>query len=348
MEWTTPKYSKELIDGAGLMLAHPRPDIGKLEDALTIVDNNRSSHNYPLNTFQSTLRRKAKQLHHESLIAERIKRLRAIRHKLQKHTDKPIPLSQMQDIGGCRAVVADMADLKTLQDMYLTGDLKHKLIQPHDDYVKKPRYSGYRGIHLVYIYNSDKAKTYNGLKVELQLRPQKQHAWATAVEVVGMFRRELLESSEGDHVWKHFFKLMANHIALSEKSPLVPNVESDKIKLKDELRRCAEKLNAVAYLQTYGRGPTGVQEVNTHKAHYFLLELDTLERQLKITGYRLNARAAANADFSAIERSLLGEQEHDDAVLVSVETMTGLRRAYTNYFLDMQRFTAMVEDALAS
>ena len=42
--------------------------------------------------------------------------------------------------------------------------------------------SGYRGVHLIYRYNSDRKTEYNTLLIEMQLRSQLQHAWATAVE----------------------------------------------------------------------------------------------------------------------------------------------------------------------
>ena len=50
------------------------------------------------------------------------------------------------------------------------------------DYVRKPKTSGYRGIHLVYRYHNDRKTIYNGLQIEPQLRTRRQHAWATAVD----------------------------------------------------------------------------------------------------------------------------------------------------------------------
>ena len=44
-------------------------------------------------------------------------------------------------------------------------------------------------------------------KVELQLRTRLQHAWATANEIVGTFRREELKSGEGGPDWLRYFVL---------------------------------------------------------------------------------------------------------------------------------------------
>lgn len=51
-----------------------------------------------------------------------------------------------------------------------------------------PRESGYRGVHVVYEYGASK-KEYHGLRIELQVRTQLQHAWATAVETMDLFSR---------------------------------------------------------------------------------------------------------------------------------------------------------------
>jgi len=251
----------------------------------------------------------------------------------------------MQDIGGCRAVLKSVDQVKELQDSYLNGDLKHKLVGGADDYIASPRFSGYRGIHLIYSYYSDKTDTWNGLKTEVQLRTQMQHSWATAVEIVGFFRQELLKSNEGDHAWKQFFKLMASEIAMRERSPIVPNTPKKRADLRDELKRCIAHTNALNHLHTFGQGMADVQQVDLDGAHWFLLELDIMKRRLKITGYQLDARIKASADYSFIERESLSSRQHD-AVLVSVQSMSELKRAYTNYFLDMRMFTKLVEDTI--
>jgi len=346
--WAERQYTTAEVDAAGLVLANPAATNDELDLALPVVNNWRAAHGFPLNTFQCTLRRKARAVDSQSIVVQRTKRLRAIQHKLQKHTKNPILLSNMQDIAGCRAVVRNMAQLEVLKQRYLKSDIRHTLRQPIDDYISKPKYSGYRGIHLIYTYNSDKQTTYNGLKIEVQLRTQLQHAWATAVEIVGFFRQEFLKSSEGDHVWKHFFKLMAVELAFEEGSALgIPGMPSDRIELHDQLRRCADKLGALNYLRVVGQGVTeNVIHADTKGAHYFLLELDTVSKQLKVTAYKLKARERATMDYAAVERAIFGTDQHD-AVLVSAQSMADLRQAYVNYFLDMHRFIQVVEKATA-
>jgi hypothetical protein len=99
-EWAVPNFSKGKVDKAGVELfSH---DLFAYNDSLEIVDNWRSAHNYPLNIFQDGLRKRAKPIFKDCIIAQRIKRLSSITAKLERFPT--MRLSMMQDIGGCRAV----------------------------------------------------------------------------------------------------------------------------------------------------------------------------------------------------------------------------------------------------
>ena len=148
------------------------------------------------------------------LVAQRTKRLNSIGLKLDR--EPRMKLSQMQDIGGCRAVVKSVVAVRRLHDFYRDeSEMKHKFSKC-DDYIKQPRLSGYRGIDLVHRFHSDKkaGEPWNGLKIEMQLRSQYQHAWATAVETVGTFLGEALKSASGPDEWLRFFALMGSVISL--------------------------------------------------------------------------------------------------------------------------------------
>ncbi|MGH7074683.1 MAG: RelA/SpoT domain-containing protein [Stellaceae bacterium] len=180
MAWTKPLFTRVEVDKAGAALQRwneTEPDVtsddtwniwvdeyGKSRAALEIINNWRSSHSYPLNTFQTNLRRAARAVDPNPLVAQRIKRLSSVSHKLERF--KKMRLSQMQDIGGCRAVVRSVAAVREIEKYYLTRSrIKHKL-KTHDDYIMRPQKSGYRGIHLIYRYYSDNSATevYNDLQ----------------------------------------------------------------------------------------------------------------------------------------------------------------------------------------
>src|SRR5258708_18822347 len=107
MKWVIRQYSKTRIDRAGETLFAGTVPEDELNTALEIVNNWRSCHAFPLNTMQIGLRRLARQVDPHPLVAQRIKRLSSIELKLRRFPT--MTLSQMQDLGGCRAIVADAA-----------------------------------------------------------------------------------------------------------------------------------------------------------------------------------------------------------------------------------------------
>ncbi len=304
------------------------------EEALVVINNWRSSHGFPLNTFHIGLRQRASSIDPNCVTSERIKRLASIEQKLVRF--RTHRLSQMQDIGGCRAVLRSNAMVAQASKAYQKSDLKHKLVQV-DDYILKAKRSGYRGIHLIYRYHSDRKTTYNGLNIEIQLRSQLQHAWATAVETVGTFIQQALKSSQGEEEWLHFFSLMGSALAAREGTPSVPGVPEDHDDLVRRIRECERKLQVVNKLMAYRSSLNEVSESPLRGAHYYLLKLEPGQQKVTLTGFkRSNLEEAATAYLDA-ERSIKGGQG-SEAVLVSVDSLAALRRAYPNYFLDTDLF----------
>ena len=80
-------------------------------------------------------------------------------------------------------------------------------------------------------------------------------------------------------------------------------------------------------------------------ARYFLLKLDLREKRVGVTGYAKDQLEKATADYLAVEK-LEKSGGITDAVLVSVDSMANLRRAYPNYFLDTRVFVDAVNKAV--
>ncbi|WP_440682475.1 RelA/SpoT domain-containing protein [Cysteiniphilum halobium] len=157
-------------------------------------------HAQPLSAAHKLLKHKAKALDKGAILSQRLKRTPSIIAKLQRYPK--MQLSRMQDIGGCRCVLATKE-----QVLALAKKLTKKAMIEVKNYYDKPKESGYRSLHLSYKYNPTKEENakYKGLTVEVQLRTKIQHAWATAVETVGLFNREMLKASKGSQKWLEFF-----------------------------------------------------------------------------------------------------------------------------------------------
>lgn len=108
--WTKPLYRPGVVDRAGALLlkeiqgASPgaRPSDDDLNDAFLVVRNWRASFSYPLNTYQTGLRNRARAIDPHAVVAQRLKRMVLILVKLQRF--RTMHLTTMGDIGGCRAL----------------------------------------------------------------------------------------------------------------------------------------------------------------------------------------------------------------------------------------------------
>jgi hypothetical protein len=351
MAWTTPHYSKNKVNAAGEALVEPAPigdniayDIwlGEYGDALDIINNWRSAHNFPLNTFHIGLRRRAQIIDRNCITAQRIKRLSSIELKLKRF--ETMTLSQMQDIGGCRAILSSVGQVNKLRSAYAESEIKHQLHQ-EDNYITSPKESGYRGIHLIYRYYSDKKKDYNSLKIEIQMRSQLQHLWATAVETVGTFVQQALKSSLGEQDWLRFFSLMGGAIAIREDSPPVPNTPDTTAALVQELREHARLLDVQNRLTAFGTALNVFENQQSKKNHYYLVEVNHHSKQVTVTGFKQAESEIATNKYLEAEKKVRN-MPNADAVLVSVNSMDALRRAYPNYFMDSSMFVGLLNETL--
>ncbi|SFB90773.1 RelA/SpoT domain-containing protein [Collimonas sp. OK412] len=235
MEWSTPEYTRSQVNKAGMILAFPGQLViplangavkfDELDDWLwanAVLSNWRACHGYPVNTFQSTLRNRLKNIDHNAIVAQRLKRAPSVITKLRRY--KNMKLARMHDIVGLRAVVDTIENVRKLEYLYLSSQFQHQLVHAYD-YIQKPQATGYRSIHLVYRYKNARVPYFDGLQIELQIRTKLQHAWATAVETMGTFLGQALKSSQGESKWLSFFEVTAAAFACIEHSPLVPGYE---------------------------------------------------------------------------------------------------------------------------
>ncbi|HEX8387863.1 MAG TPA: RelA/SpoT domain-containing protein [Sphingomonas sp.] len=343
MGWTKREYEPEIYNAAARTLAKTAFPVDTAEglSALGIINNWRASHSYPLNIFQFTLRRKARRFERDAIVAQRIKRLESIHAKLARQ--KSMRMTQMQDIAGCRAVLKKMTNVQKLVQLYRKSEFDH-VLKGEKDYIANPKPDGYRCHHLVFQYKgTGKTAVFDDLQVEVQIRTQMQHAWATAVEAVGIFTRQALKSNQGTPDWLRFFALMGSAIAAMEGCNPVPGTPVAKSELVDEIAYLVDKLKVLDTLSVYN---LSISYINSAKdAKYYLLSLDPVSGAIQVWRYKALQSEAANAKYTELE-SALPEDARTQIVLVSAENVTALKRAYPNYFLDTALFSSLVTRVL--
>jgi ppGpp synthetase/RelA/SpoT-type nucleotidyltranferase len=334
MPWPTPNYSKKAVNRAGETLLRPDSNLEQWIDAYQALTNWRACHGYPINTFQATLRNKLKRTDSSAVVAQRLKRFPSILSKLRRF--EGMKLSRMQDIGGLRAVVTSVKDLRALEESYRSSRFEHELLDC-DDYIEQPKRTGYRSLHLIYKYRNPRAPAYDGLMVELQFRTKLQHAWATAVETMGTLLNHSLKSSEGPDIWLRFFSLAGAAFAHLEGCPRVPGFEHLERRETYQLTAdMASQLQVTDKLKGYTTAVDQIPHFN-FKAGYYLLVLDISSHRVKIEPFARANLDEANAKYAAIEGQASGGTAIQ-AVLVSATSLDNLRKAYPNFFLDTNEF----------
>lgn len=350
MDWAIPEYPRNQVDRAGAILAAEDQifsaapqcpfDVFDLGKAYVVVNNWRSAHSFPLNNFQNNLRAKVKGLQSDVLVVQRIKRLESIKAKLCRKATRTMELSQMQDIGGCRAIVRSVQNVDKLLQSYKRARFNHKL-RGERNYIIYPKPDGYRGVHLIYQYRSPSSQisNYDNLRIELQIRSRLQHIWATAVEAVGLFTRQALKSNQGSEDWLRFFALMSSVIALMEKTAPVPGTPPDYESLRAEILDVSIKLDAMRTMQAHRATLNWAGSQRRKMLGYLLVHFKSSEHIVSIQNYGPSQSQEANAAYTDAEKI---KQLGDNIVLVRVDSIRNLTRAYPNLFLDTGAFTNLL------
>ena len=350
-EWVKREYSKGEIDRMATLLlpwwtGGPRAPVPKnLDYAWPVIENWRTSHGLPLNVFQAGLRSRIRRVDEEVIVAQRMKRMISVMNKLHRHRD--MKLSQMQDLGGCRAILPDVNAVDAIYGMYrgdeplLGGEGSLKCY----DYIREPKEDGYRGIHVVGRYSPRIAarEPWNGHRIEIQLRSRLQHAFATTVETVTTFTKEPLKFGAGPVKWRRFFALMGSALAAREATQLVPGTPTDPTELVKELRDTTRTLKVRQRLQGWTDAVRTLPRKNVEGFKWLLLVLDLERNTVKVQGY--SSRGEASKVIAEIEQS---KNDDLDAVLVWVRSVSDLRAAYPNYYADTREFIQALDHALGA
>lgn len=321
-------HSKTKVNKAGETLKE-QTDLDKQKaNALEVLSNWRNVHAMPLDTFAKVLRIRAQSISKNSVIAQRLKRTPSILIKLRNH--KTMRLSAMQDIGGLRAILENTKMVYNLLNLYKKSKSKHSLFSI-DDYIKNPKKDGYRGIHLVY-----KLKKTPSLFIEIQMRSELQHIWATGVEVFGTLKNSSFKSGHGSKQWLDFFELLSSAFALKENSLVLKQHKSlKKNELIQKLKNKITELQVVDNLNVYTAlyKITAEKNVKGRKGHYSLILLNSLDNTIVFKTYSTNQFNIASQDYLDLERKHFNNKSIN-IVLVNTGDLKKLEESYPNYFMD--------------
>jgi len=344
------EFSGKEVDKAAKILRSDNFSGSKeYEHALTVLAAWRNCHENALNIAFKLLRKTASKVDPNAFVAKRPKRAASIRRKLKLNPE--MSLRNMQDIGGCRAVVANSKRVyKVVRELK-----KKKPDLVIRDYVKKPKSSGYRSVHL-----TGKFSDYTGKprKIEIQVRSSIQHSWATAVEIVDIFTGQAIKSNKGMPEWEEFFRLCSEVFAYAEDTSFLettpvqilierfasefrdvgmPNAKQAPVESAKKLVRSVERLKVTSRFNAFYEGLRIADEQisKTSFTGYALIQIDTRKSQLTMRLFE--DPDEANTEYSRTERKY-ARQDENVIALLSTDAVGGLPQAYPNYFADATKF----------
>lgn len=265
----------------------------------------------------------SRKVNREAIVTFRLKRFESIIGKLIRFPE--MQLNTMIDIAGCRCIV------KFTNHIYeLIALLKENLfVLDFKDYIKNPKADGYSSYHLFVKLTPDSSKV-----IEIQLRTQKQHDWATLVEITDLIFDEKIKENNSTSDLSTFHNLLARQEKLSF----------------PEKEQIFSIINNHDYLNTINRIFINNQievrkqwmEIKNKGTHsYFILEANK-HSGTKISSFS-SLSAAENEYFERYK-----ENSESNIVLTHLlkANFERLSIAYSNYILTIPRFFIDIDKIL--
>lgn len=225
-------FSKTQVNKAGKILKEWWIDPNQVEEgidfarAVDVLIDYRASHQVPLTKATMGLRSRVATARCLNLeVSQRLKRIGTIMDKLCR--EPTMKLANMQDIGGCRAVLASVAEIRRVQKL-----LRSKTERTYD-YIETPRSSGYRGVHVIV--------QYDGRLTEVQLRTELMHQWAYTVERLSGRLGHDLKAGRGPEPVLGWLKVVSEAMGLEDSGLPVDTEVMDRL--------AARRQEALPYLE---------------------------------------------------------------------------------------------------
>lgn len=192
------KITKGQINKVGNNLREALKSNVKISDKdLLLLQQYRITFKEPLKQASMELLRIMKLIDNEGIVTYRVKRIESILSKLERQPD--MDLARCNDIAGCRCILQNekkifqfldelrkSSVLEIVSKTDSNGNLKEFIY----DYINNPKPNGYKSIHVI-------CKCIDKF-IEIQIRDNTQHAWATLVEITDSIYKTKIKEKDDD------------------------------------------------------------------------------------------------------------------------------------------------------
>ncbi|MCL1845752.1 MAG: RelA/SpoT domain-containing protein [Defluviitaleaceae bacterium] len=333
MHWIKPIYSKKVVRKAGKAVASGDFSEISEDEALKIINNWRASHEYLMEMLY--IKGRLYGINRIIKVFRRLKRLESIVGKLSRFPN--MMLDRMQDLGGCRVIVNKIDDINEATNVFKNFKTADYTLIKENNYIAEPKPDGYRSVHLIFeVTEAD--PVFQGLKVEVQIRTQLQHAWATAVEILSLRQHVNIKAGEGDAKTRRYMALISALFALEEGAPTGEHISEPAQKIFEEAMQLDKDIHILDTIRAIQMTPIFSGE-RQEKSAYYVIKVDAHASTSKIYSFNDNQLETA-VDFCAeVEKSNQGSF----AVLISAIDVNSLFEGYPNYLSNANKFVAKVD-----
>ena len=328
--------TKNQVRNAGKRIAASKDIFSTNHADVEIVDDWRKGHLTPLSSIAMWLRKPS--IDATGLApAQRLKRRSTVLDKLIQ--GRASDASTMHDLGGCRLIFPAVQGLQDFRNYLETKTRAAHMLQHHRDkydYIANPKQTGYRGVHCVYGYEPSSISNaeLKGLRIEVQLRTDVQHAWATSVEIADLVLGARTKFEDGTGPYGEFFRVASELLARRHEgmTSCLPELsDRELLAAFHQEERSHNLLDRLDRLREQG----DLTKIKEHTVLAF-----QTDGTLEIFGYTKAIRAVEK------ERDLIDNPACAHVVYVRASTPGAIKNSYRNYLTNPTDFVKLMREAL--
>ena len=297
-----------------------RSNPNDISDAdLMMLQTLRVSYKEPLAIIFKSIEKTANKVDENCICTYRVKRIESIISKLVRFPEMQV--NRAEDIAGCRCIMSSAEKAYELYDRLMKNRdrLPFVIKGTIHDYIKEPKESGYRSIHINAVL-----KDGDNRRIEIQIRGLEHHNWATLVEITDLlFRTKLKElGNKSDADLYEFHRLLS----LPEKNLS----KSDKYFIADTIIKYnyIEKIGEV-FARNYLDVRRQWNKLRLQRNHFFLISTGS-DGIPDFMGFNI----FEDAERAYFEK-FVNNDDNRNIVLTHLKqaSFTKISIAYSNYFL---------------
>lgn len=181
--------------------------------------------------------------------------------------------------------------------------------------------------------------------VEVQLRTQFQHIWATSVETIDIFRGTSLKEKDDSSYWHDFFCQVSSIFAIAEGTPTVSVYK--KFGIAELCNLLQENINTYQIdkkIASYALAGPIVNNERIRKVYYVVITLNFKEKKANVISFKESEYHLAFKEYKTREQN---NPRTEQTVLVALNQIDKLQEAYPNYFMSLSNFLSIINFILA-